>query len=423
MRKGDCVNHKHCKVSVIGAGIVGVATAIWLARDGHEVTLVDRLAPGEATSHGNGGVLASCAVVPVTVPGLAAKAPRMLLDRQSPLFLRWSYLPKLLPWLAKYLSHCTEAETARIATALLPVIGDSLEQHQALAAGTGAERWLRASDYLYVYRDRAAFEADGFAWSLRRDAGFRWDILEDRELRDYEPLIGPDNRFAVKLPDHGVISDPGRYVKDLATHFESLGGRVLRADVRGFRFGDGRLAALETDAGAIDCGRAVLAAGVWSKDLGRQLGIDVPMESERGYHLELEAPDAYPCAPLMMTAGKFVATPLDGRIRLAGIVEFGGRDAGPSDAPFKVLETQARRAMPTLKWTALTRWMGHRPAPADSIPLIGPSPRHKDVLMAFGHHHVGLTGGPRSGRLIADLVAGRTPNIDMAPYSPGRFAV
>ena len=126
-------------VAVIGAGIVGVATAIWLARDGNDVTLVDRIAPGEATSHGNGGVLASCAVVPVTVPGLPAKAPRMLLDRQSPLFLRWSYLPRLLPWLAKYLSHCTEAETRRIAAALLPVIGDSLEQHQALARGTGAD--------------------------------------------------------------------------------------------------------------------------------------------------------------------------------------------------------------------------------------------------------------------------------------------
>ncbi|WP_029058991.1 NAD(P)/FAD-dependent oxidoreductase [Stappia stellulata] len=417
------MNDKRLNVAVIGAGIVGVATAIWLARDGHDVTLVDRIAPGEATSHGNGGVLASCAVVPVTVPGLPAKAPRMLLDRQSPLFLRWSYLPKLLPWLGKYLSHCTEAETARIATALLPVIGDSLEQHQALARGTGAERWLRESDYLYVYRDRAAFEADGFAWTLRRAAGFRWDTLENGALQDYEPLIGPDNRFAVRLPHHGVIGDPGRYVADLATHFESLGGRIQRADIRGFRFEDGRLAALESDAGAIDCDRAVLAAGVWSKDLGRQLGIDVPMESERGYHLELEAPSAYPCAPLMMTAGKFVATPMDGRIRLAGIVEFGGLDAGPSDAPFKVLESQARRAMPALKWKSLTRWMGHRPAPADSIPVIGPSPRHKDVLMAFGHHHVGLTGGPRSGRLVADLVAGRPPNIDIAPYSPERFAV
>lgn len=410
-------------VAVIGAGIVGVATAIWLARDGHRVTLVDRIAPGEATSHGNGGVLASCAVVPVTVPGLPAKAPRMLLDRQSPLFLRWSYLPKLLPWLAKYLSHCTEAETGRIANALLPVIGDSLEQHRALAKGTGAERWLRESDYLYVYRDRAAFEGDGFAWALRRAAGFRWDTLEDGDLQDYEPLIGPENRFAVRLPQHGVIADPGRYVKDLAAHFESLGGRILRAEVRGFRFKDGRLSALESDAGAIDCDRAVLAAGVWSKELGRQLGIDVPMESERGYHLELEAPSAYPRAPLMMTAGKFVATPLEGRIRLAGIVEFGGLKAGASAAPFKVLETQAGRAMPTLRWETVTRWMGHRPAPADSIPVIGPSPRHGDVLMAFGHHHVGLTGGPRSGRLIADLVSGRTPNIDMAPYSPGRFAV
>jgi D-amino-acid dehydrogenase len=411
------------RIAVIGAGIVGVATALWLARDGHVVTLVDRSAPGEGTSHGNGGVLASCAVVPVTVPGLPAKAPRMLLDPDSPLFLRWSYLPRLFPWLARYLSHCRAEETARIARALFPIVGNSLEDHRALAAGTPAERWLAPSDYLYVYRDRAAFQADAFGWNLRRAAGFSWDEIEGDAVAAYDPLLGPANRFAVRLADHGVIRDPGRYVKDLAAHLETLGGRVLRANVDGFRFDGERLAGLVTDCGPLDCDRAVLATGVWSKGLARQLGIAVPIESERGYHLELEDPSGTLHAPAMFASAKFVATPMEGRIRLAGIVEFGGLDAGPSEAPFRLLERQLRKAMPDLSWRSTREWMGHRPAPADSIPVIGPSPRHGDVLMAFGHHHVGLTGGPRTGRLVADLASGRRPNIDLAPYSPERFAV
>jgi D-amino-acid dehydrogenase len=410
-------------VAVIGAGIVGVSAAIWLARDGRDVVLIDRSGPGEGTSHGNGGVLASCSVVPVTVPGLMRKAPGMILDPKSPLFLRWSYLPRLMPWLARYLSHCNERDVRRIAAALTPILGDSLEQHQALAAGTAAERWIRPSDYLYVYRDRAAYEGDAFGWGIRRDCGYTWDEMEAEELGRYDPLLGPANRFAAKLPGHGVIRDPGLYVKDLAAHFETLGGRIVKADVKGFEFdGDGRLAALGTDAGPIAASRAIVATGVWSKGLSKLLGIDVPLESERGYHLELEEPSASPAAPAMVASGRFVITPMEGRIRLAGIVEFGGLEAGPAEAPFGILEAELRRAMPTLSWKSTRKWMGHRPAPSDSIPVIGASPVHGDVLMAFGHHHVGLTGGAKTGRLVADLIAGRKPNIDLTPYSPERFA-
>ena len=411
------------RIVVIGAGIVGVSAALRLLADGHEVTLLDRAGPGEGTSHGNGGVLASCAVVPVTVPGLPAKAPRMLMDPDSPLFLRWSYLPRLLPWLSKYLSHCNTGETERIARALLPIVGNSLDEHRSLAGDTAAGRWIAPSDYLYVYRDRAAFEGDAFGWRLRREAGFTWQEMEGAALGAYDPLLGEANRFAVRLLDHGVIRDPGRYVKDLAAEFEARGGTLLRGALRGFAIDNGRLTGLATDGGPLACDRAVLATGVWSGPLADQLGISVPLESERGYHLELEAPSAMPRAPFMFASAKFVATPLEGRIRLAGVVEFGGLAAGPAKAPFELLERQLRRAMPALRWDATRQWMGHRPAPADSIPVIGPSPACGDVLMAFGHHHIGLTGGPRTGRLVAAMIAGRKPNIDPAPYSPARFAV
>ncbi len=170
-------------VVIIGAGIVGVSTAIWLQRDGHHVTLVDRRGPGEEASHGNGGILASCSVVPVTAPGLMFKAPRMLLDPNQPLFLKWGQLLRIAPWLVRYMARANARDCTATSQALTPIVGDSLNDHQALAAGTGAERWLHPDDYLYVYRDRAHFDGDSFGWDLRRAAGFQWEELEGAAFR------------------------------------------------------------------------------------------------------------------------------------------------------------------------------------------------------------------------------------------------
>ncbi len=408
-------------VAIIGAGIVGVSTAVWLQRDGFDVVLVDPRGVGEGASYGNGGVLAACSIVPVTVPGLLAKAPRMLMDPGQPLFLKWSYLPRLAPWLVRYLRHANAADVRRIAAAMHPIVSDSLADHQALAAGTGAERWIVPSDYLFLYRDRAHFEGDAFGWSVRRAHGIAWEELEKEAFSAYDPVFSPELGFAVRLGEHGRISDPGRYVKDLAAHVAASGGRFVKAAAEAIVVEDGRCTGVRTGGETIPCAAAVLAAGAWSGPLARQLGLDVPLESERGYHLELWEPSVMPRSPVMVASGKFVATPMEGRLRLAGIVEFGGLDAPPSRAPFQLLERDIRAAIPGLTWREKTEWMGHRPAPADSIPVIGEAPRVKGAFLGFGHHHVGLTGGPKTGRILAQLIAGRTPNIDLAPYAPVRF--
>ncbi len=408
-------------VVVIGAGIVGVATAIWLQRSGHHVTLVDRGEPGEGTSYGNAGVLASSGIVPVTTPGLPRKAPGMLLDPMSPLFLRWSYLPRLAPWLVRYLAHCTPQATRRTAKLLHGIIADSLSEHQALARGTPAERWIAPSDYVYVYKDRAAFEADAFAWAIRRENGVTWQELEGDALRAYEPALGGESGFAAAVPGNGHIKDPGRYVKDLASHAIDQGARLVRTTVTDFDREGGQLRAVVTDDGRIPCKAAVIATGAWSKRLAAKAGVRVPLETERGYHVELYGATVMPRAPLMIAAGKFVATPMDGRLRLAGIVEFGGLTAPASETPFRLLLKQARAAMPALSWTREERWMGHRPATSDSVPVIGEIPDMKGIFTGFGHHHVGLTGGPRTGRLLADLISGRRLNEDIANYGPVRF--
>ena len=409
-------------VAIIGAGIVGVSTAIWLLRDGFRVVLVDKAGPGEGTSFGNGGILASCSVVPVTGPGLIAKAPRMALDPNQPLFVKWGYLPRMIPWLWRYLSHANRKDTARIAAALAPLAGDSLAEHQALADGTPAARWVVPCDYLYVYRDRAAYHGDAFGWDLRRQHGFRWEELEGAAFDAYDPAFADEQGFAVRLPDHGRITDPGAYTKALAAHAESLGARIIKAEVTGIQRESGQVTGLRLGGDALPCDAAVLAAGVWSKPLADSLGLNVPMETERGYHLELWSPSLTPRAPVMIASGKFVITPMEGRLRLAGVVEFGGLDAPPSARPIELLRENARAALPGLSWEAEKEWMGHRPAPADSIPLIGEAPGARGAYLGFGHHHIGLTCGPKTGRWLAQMIAGRKPNIDLAPYSPSRFA-
>lgn len=408
-------------IAIIGAGIVGVSAAVWLQRDGHDVVLIDKEGPGEGTSHGNGGVLASCSIVPVTVPGLLKKAPKMLLSPSQPLFLKWGYLPKLVPWLMRYLRHANASDVDRIASALTPIIGDSLNDHKALAEGTIAEKWIVPSDYLFLYENRAHFEGDAFGWEIRRKHGFHWEELEGKAFQAYDPVFSEDIGFAAKLSDHGHITDPGRYVKDLAAHVEANGGKIMRANVEDVVRENGQVTGVRTGGETIACDTAIVTAGVWSGPLAKRLGVSVPLESERGYHIELVEPSAMPRSPVMVAAGKFVATPMDGRIRLAGIVEFGGLDAAPSRAPFDLMRKNARAAFPGVTWKEEVEWMGHRPAPADSIPIIGDVPGIKGAYMGFGHHHVGLTGGPKTGRLLAQMIAGRTPNTDMSVYAPSRF--
>lgn len=409
------------RVAIIGAGIVGVSAAIWLQRDGHEVVLIDKAGPAEGTSYGNGGVLASCSIVPVTTPGLLAKAPRMLLDPDQPLFLKWGYLPRLAPWLIRYLRHANAPAVRRRAAALSSIIGDSLADHQALAAGTGAEKWIVPSDYLFLYNDRAHFESDAFGWSVRKENGIEWEVLEGQAFTDYDPVYGPALDCAVRVPGHGRIADPGRYVKDLAAHAERSGARILIGEATDFVRDNGRVTGVRVGGETVACDAAVLATGVWSGPLAAKLGVNAPLESERGYHLELWEPNLMPRSPVMVASGKFVVTPMDGRLRLAGIVEFGGLDAPPSRAPFALLKRNIEAAIPGIAWKEVTEWMGHRPSMTDSIPVIGEAPDCRGAFLGFGHDHVGLTGGPKTGRLLSQLVSGRSPNLDLAPYSPKRF--
>lgn len=409
------------RIVVIGAGIVGVSTAIWLRRAGREVLLVDRGDPGQGTSYGNAGVLASCAIVPVTTPGLIAKGPGYVMDPNFPLFLRWSYVPRMIPWLVKYLRHANDRDTRRIAEGLNSVIGDSVDQHLALAKGTRAEEWVVEGDYTFAYADRAAFDKDSYVWTLRREGGFVPELIEGPAVHEYQECFSDKVGCLAVMKNHGFIRDPGGYVAALAEEFKALGGTFRKTDVKDFTLTDGTVSAVQTADGEIACDKVVLTTGVWSKPLMKKLGLTVPLETERGYHIVFENATGGPTVPVMVASGKFVATPMAQGVRCAGVVEFGGLEAGPSRAPFDLLRRQVAETFPRLKATDEIEWQGHRPAPTDSLPLIG-EVRGTGVFAGFGHHHIGLTGGPKTGRWLAQMMTGQRPNTDMTPYDPQRFA-
>lgn len=410
-------------VVVIGGGIMGLSTAIWLLRSGRAVTIVDPGIARRPASFGNAGVLAACSVVPVTAPGLIAKAPLLALDPNSPLFVRWRYLPTLAPWLLRYLKHANAADARRISQGLAPLTRDTYAEHKSLAGGTPAERWLQSSGYFFAYESRAAFKADAFAWGLRREAGFGWQELEGERLREFDPALGPRIGFGVLVQEHGFVLSPGSYIADLREVAASLGAVAVPAEAHTFRFADdGSVRAVVTANGELAADGAVIATGAWSKSLTAQLGLKVPLESERGYHVMLYGASLKPRQPTSVTSGKFVATPMADGVRCAGIVEFGGLELPAHKPPVELMLRRVKDAFPTLTWTHTDEWLGHRPAPSDSLPLIGEVPRHRGLFLAFGHHHVGLTTGPKTGRLLASLVNGERPAIDMKPYAPARFA-
>ncbi len=411
---------KSRKVAVIGAGIVGVSCAIHLQRLGKQVLLIDRAGPAEGTSHGNAGVLACCSVVPVVTPGILSRVPKMLFNPDGPLFLKWRYMPRLLKFLIPYLKTADAKTVDHIAKHLTPLLVDSVDEHFNVSDGSEAQQWLRKSPYMFVYKNRAAFEADAYSWDLRRKNGFQWEVLEGDAIRQREPAVSADYDCAVILQDHGFVTNPGQYVKDLAATAVAAGVELRITAVHEVVQGDDG-ATLKTDDGEIDVEAVIIATGAWSSVLSKPHGANVPLETERGYHVILAEPSSQPTMPVMDTTRKFVATPMADGLRLAGVVEFGGLDASPSQGPIDLLMRGVTALIPNFKYKSKVTWMGHRPATADSLPVIGRSPISKSVYFGYGHHHIGLTAGPKTGRLLAEMVAGLQPNIDMHAYRADRY--
>ncbi|MEP2473793.1 MAG: FAD-binding oxidoreductase, partial [Paracoccaceae bacterium] len=388
---------------------------------GRPVTLIDMADPTQRASYGNPGVLASSSVLPVTMPGLLGKLPKMLLNPSEPLFVRWPHLPKLLPWALRYLSHGNEADVRRIASAMAPIIGNSLDDHVSLTEGTLAQRHIKPCDFAVLFRDRADFEGSKLGFDIRRDLGFEWVEHEGAACDTYDPLFPQDFGFLAALPKHGQITDPGAYLNDLHDHFISVGGAFVRSEVTDITHENGAITGVITPDGPLAACAVAITAGAWSPLVTKRLGVTIPVEAESGYHLEFWDASHMPKSPTLVPGFKFILSPMEGRLRVAGGVEFGGLKNEGRDAPFAALKRGVDQLLPTLTYSKETRWMGHRPAPTDSIPIIDELPTVKGVFLGFGHQHVGLTGSARTGQVLANMICGVAPNIDLRPYAVSRF--
>ena len=416
------------RVVVIGAGVVGAATAVELLRDGHHVTILEPSEPGgeQSASYGNGTQLNPSSVIPMSAPKIWRKVPGWLADPLGPLAIRWSYLPGLLPWLLRFLrAGATEARVAATANALRPLLLDAPERHRRLAEEAGVGDLITRQGVLYVFPTRADFAAEELAWRLRRENGVRWLELDENELRQREPSLSRRYTFGLLVEENGQCRDPGAYVAALVRHAVAQGAVLRRERAQGFRIEGARLQAVRTAGGEIVADRAVIAAGAWSQALASAVGDPVPLETERGYHVVIADPGIAPRYPVSPSDGKMACVMTPQGLRLAGQVELAGLAASPNWQRAEVLRDFARRVFPDLPEhlpaTKVKFWMGHRPSTPDGLPCIGPASLCADVIHAFGHGHVGLTAGAATGRLAADLVTGNKPSIDPEPYSARRF--
>lgn len=409
-------------VVIVGAGITGVAAAEWLRRDGWSVTLVDPVMPGdpEQTSYGNAGLIARTSVVPVATPSLTRKAPAMLFDPNSPLFLRWSYLPRLMPWLLPFLRNTTRARMRKIASGLSDVTFDSNEQHRALYDGTAAEPFVAHGSYTILYWDKSAYDSDSLTLELRKQYDLVPEALSRADLVERDPNLSNQYQFGTLYEDFSWITSPGTYVAALFAHYKAKGGTFRQAKAVGIS--PGGTPAVTLEGGEVLTGaKVVLAAGAWSGRLGKSLGLPVKLEAERGYHVAMHDPSFTAPNPYMLTDAKCVVTPMQGVLRAAGIAEFGGLDAPASDKPPALIRKAVKRLYPSLEFSRSETWMGRRPTTPDSLPSIGESACAPNVIHAYGGQHIGLTIGPKLGRLTADLASGRRINLDLSQFRPDRF--
>lgn len=416
---------RRLSVGVIGAGVVGLSSALWLQRAGHRVTLVDPAAPtsnrgyAQAASFGNACTMAFGACIPVATPGVLRAVPRMLLDRQGPLTISWRDLPGLVPWLASFLRSAHPEAVSRIVGILGELLRLAEAGHAPLFAAAGADDLRRMTGCLYLYRSAASFNAAQAEIMLRHREGVQMRILEREEIQAREPNLAPLYHKGLLFEDAYSIDDPLTYARRLLARFLTDGGTLVAAGVRGIerdtegltlRFGDHNLRVE----------RAVLAAGAWSARIARSFGDRVRLDTERGYHVLFPADGQLLTAPTCYPEHGFYMTPLAEGLRAAGTVELGGLGKPLRPARTAAIERVARKLLPGLGNTGRT-WLGFRPSMPDSLPVIGPSPVDPRIIYAFGHGHIGLTLAGITGRLAADIIDERRPLVDLRPLRPDRF--
>ncbi|MDA0676273.1 MAG: FAD-dependent oxidoreductase [Proteobacteria bacterium] len=406
---------------VVGAGMVGICTALSLQAKGFRVRLVDRDGPAEGASSGNAGVISPWSCVPQSLPGVLTMVPKWLLDPLGPVRVRWLYAPRLLPWLVRFIRAGGADRLPAIGDAMMALNRYSVDLFREHLDGTGREDLVQDSLYVHVYRDATGANLNDISWRMRSERNVPLQVINGDELHEIEPDLSPDYKSAVLIKDQGRAVDPEAIGKTLADRMVRQGGDLVRADVQRLRPQPDGSVIVDTTAGELSASLVVVSAGVWTRELLAPLGVRLLIEAERGYHLVFPDPGVTARNTIMDPGGRFVANSMAMGMRCAGTSEWASIDAPPDYRRADIFATLGKRLFPALNTEGAKPWMGRRPTTPDSLPYIGPLPDYPNIIVAAGHAHLGLTGAPMTGRLVSQIAAGETPNTDMSPYSLTRY--
>ncbi|MCX7382464.1 MAG: FAD-binding oxidoreductase [Alphaproteobacteria bacterium] len=402
---------------VIGAGIVGACCAFALAAEGHDVVVIDENEPGSGCSYGNAGQFNLGTTLPIALPGMWRQVPKWLTDPRGPLAVRWPYLPRAAPWLLRWLWEGRMERASRHSRALQALMAPCHDVYRTML-GPEAAGLLVQSGHLHVWERAHLTAGDRLALAMMADKGVHPQALDAGAIRAIEPALAPIYQRGLLFPGNGFTTNPARLVQTILRR----SGAAVRAErALGFERQDNEIKAVRTNADTIRCAGVVIAAGHASRDLAAQLGLRVPLEVERGYHAMLPDPGVRLRVPVSNGEHTFVATPMEHGLRFAGTVEIAGTAPPPDWRRADILLSHARRMLPGLNTDTPSRWMGFRPSFPDSLPAIGHLPGLANAIAAFGHGHYGISLSPMTGQIVADLVAGRVPELDPLPYRPDRF--
>ncbi len=411
----------HHPVLVIGAGVVGLSTALYLQRAGVQVAILDPLGPAGGASFGNAGMLSPDTATPIAMPGMLRKVPGWLRDPLGPLAVRPSYFPRALPWLLQWVKAGQLQRVLAVSDAMRALHSDTLTCWRELLGDALYHDLIRPSGQVSVWEGDDASPTEAIEQQIRDRHGIAAQQLNADELRQMFPGLARDITRGLFVPGNGYTVSPQRIVHSLAEMFRAAGGSIIAERAMKLIPNEGGGWLAMTNIANRYADHVVVAAGAWSAQLLTPLGIRVPLETERGYHAMLFSPSVTPPIPISSKTRAFFMTPMEDGLRVAGTVEIAGLDAPPNERRAQVLVEHARRLFPGLQAGEVRYWMGFRPSTPDSLPILGPVQRRPGLYLAFGHGHFGMSGGPPSGRLLARLITGQPSGIDPSPYDARRF--
>ena len=406
---------------VLGAGIVGTSVALHLAKRGMSIALIDRAGVGEQTSYGNAGIIEGNTIFPPAFPSDLGALARIALKRASEANYHLSFLPQIAPWLLAFRAASRPRRLIENARLIRPLFARAVAEHEALLAEARASHFLRKTGWLKVYRSERGFTALKPEFDMAAQLGLPLQALDTEGARALEPSLNPVFERAVFWPQAASVSNPLGVTRAYAARFAALGGVTLAGDARSLHRAGSRWR-VETNEGSIDAPEVVAALGPWALDVLAPLGLKLPLMVKRGYHRHFRSDGSASLARPVLDAGVgYVITPMEQGIRMTTGVEFAPRDAAPTPVQFDRIMPRARELFPLGERADDKTWLGSRPCFPDSRPVIGRAPGLAGLWLASGHAHWGLTLGPATGRMIAEMMAGEVPFCDPAPYRAERF--